>query len=66
MSDIIQEVQKEVVRIRNMISTIKILLPNGHGNFVLYEMTLAQAEKAVREQDVVELVRILPELQEME
>ena len=64
MSDIITEVQKEVSRIRDMISTTKALLPNGQANFVVYEMMLEQAEKAIREQDAVMLVRLLPELRE--
>ena len=66
MSDISQEVQKEVARIRDMISTTKALLPNGRGNFVIYEMMLSQAEKAVREQDATALIRLLPELRKMQ
>lgn len=65
MSDISQEVQKEVSRIQDMISTTKALLPNGRGNFVIYEMMIAKAEKAVREQDTTTLVQLLPELREM-
>lgn len=65
MDDISTEVQKEVARIRDMISTTKALLPNGQGNFAIYEFILNRAEKAVREQDAAELVRVLPELREM-
>jgi DNA-directed RNA polymerase specialized sigma54-like protein len=65
MTDISQEVQKEVARIRDTISTIKALLPNGRGSFTVYEIMIAQAEKAVREQDAAALVRLLPELREM-
>jgi len=66
MSDISQEVQKEVARIRDTISTTKALLPNGQGNFAIYEIMIAKAEKAVREQDAATLVRLLPELREMQ
>ena len=65
MSDISSEVQKEVARIREMISETKALLPNGNVNFIIYEMTIAEAERAVREQDAVALVKMLPELQGM-
>ena len=64
MSDISQEVQKEVTRIKDMISTTKALLPNGRGNFAVYEILIDRAEKAVREQDVATLVKLLPELRE--
>ena len=66
MSDISQEVQKEVSRIQDMISTTKALLPNGQCNFIFYEMLISQAEKAVREQDAVALVCLLPELRKMQ
>jgi hypothetical protein len=65
MSDIIEEIQKEVIRINNMINTTKALFPNGNVNFTIYEMTIERAEKAIREQDVVSLVQLLPELKEM-
>lgn len=65
MTDISQEVQKEVTRIRDMISTTKALLPSNQGNFAIYEMMIAQAEKAVRDQDTAALVQLLPKLQEM-
>lgn len=62
MSNVIEEVQKEVARIRDMITTTKALLPNGRGNFVVYDTVIALAEKAIREQDTVTLVAMLPEL----
>ena len=65
MTSLSQEVQNEVLRIRDEIATTKALLPKGRANFVLYEMTLDEAERAVREQDAVALVRILPELHGM-
>lgn len=65
MDSLPQEVQKEVSRVRSMLAETKRLLPNGRGNFIIYETILNEAEKAVRDQDVVALVKILPELQEM-
>jgi hypothetical protein len=62
MNNISEEVQKEITRIREMITETKTLLPNGQGNFAIYEATVSAAEKAVREQDAVALVKILPEL----
>jgi len=59
-------VQNEVERIRKMITETKALLPNGNVNFSFYELTLAEADRAVREQDAVALVRILPELKAMQ
>lgn len=64
MSDISSAVQTEVARIREMIATTKALIPNGRGNFIFYEMAINEAEKAIREQDTVTLIRILPELQQ--
>lgn len=64
--DISSAVQAEVSKIREMIATTKALLPNNRANFFLYEMTLREADRAVREQDTVALVKILPELQEMQ
>jgi len=65
MSDISSEAQKEVARIRDMISTTKALLPNGNVSWAVYETVLEAAEKAIREQDGVVLVQILLELKEM-
>lgn len=62
MTDISQETQKEITRIRDMISTTKALLPEGKGNFIIYEILIAKAEKAIREQDTTTLIKILPEL----
>ena len=66
MSDISSEVQKEVVRLRELIATIKALMPDRRINFICYDLAIDAAEKAVREQDAVALCRILPELREME
>ena len=63
--DISNAIQNEVTRIRNMISETKTLFPDANINFAIYEMTLASADKAVREQDAVALIKILPELKEM-
>lgn len=66
VQDISSAVQSEVARLRDMISTTKALLPNGNVNFIMYEMAINRAEKAVREGDATALVRMLPELQEMD
>jgi len=63
--DILTQTQSEVVRIRDMISTTKVLLPDGNVNFGFYELALNQAEKAIREHDTVLLIRILRELKGM-
>ena len=60
-----EEVQNEVKRVREMIAETKALLPRTHVNFGIFEVTLYDAEKAVREQDTVALVRLLPELKNM-
>ena len=65
MADISQEVQKEVDRIKTMITESKTLLPNANVNFAVYEAMINEAERAVREQDTTTLVKILPRLQEM-
>jgi hypothetical protein len=65
MTDLSQEVQKEVARIRDMISETKALFPAGNVNFVMYEVAISEAERAVREQDTAALVSVLPELREM-
>ena len=64
--DISSAVQKEIARIRNMVSTAKFMVPNANVNFAVYEVMIAEAERAVREQDATALVRLLPELQEMQ
>ena len=66
MSDISSAVQKEVARLRETIATTKALLPNSRANFIFYDMAITEAERAVREQDTVALVKILPGLQSME
>jgi len=66
MSDISSEVQKQVARIRGMMNTIKVFLPDSNVNFIVYDSVIARAEKAVREQDAVALCRILPILREMD
>lgn len=66
MSDLSSQVQSEVARLRETMAMTKALLPNGNINWFFYEVAIAEAEKAVREQDAVALIRILPQLQEME
>ena len=61
-----QAVQNEVARLRETIAETKRLLPNAKTVWVFYEAAIAKAERAVREQDTVAMLRILPELKEME
>jgi hypothetical protein len=65
MSNIIEAVQEQITRIREQLAEIERLLPNHQGNFVIYEIYLSAAEAAIERQDVVALVRILPDLQQM-
>ena len=62
---LIEQVQNEVTRIREMITTTQTLIPNGRCNFWIYEAVLRSAEKAIREQDTVQLINLLSELKEM-
>lgn len=66
MENISEAVQKEVARIRGTLAETKMLFPNRSVNFIIYEMVLAQADKAVREQDAAILVKLLPQLKEMQ
>lgn len=66
MPDIGKELQKEVARINDMISTTKALLPNGNVNFAICEMVIERAEEAIREQDVIAMVRLLPQLKKID
>jgi hypothetical protein len=66
MNDISSAVQKEVARLRDMIATTNALIPNGSASFIFYEMAIAEAERAVREQDAVALIKILSELRDMQ
>ena len=65
MTDVSQEVQREITRIRDMIITSKVLLPKANVNFAIYEATIAEARRAIREQDATALVKLLPKLREM-
>ena len=60
-----EAVQKEVARIRERIAITKQYLPNGNVAWGMYEAILNEADRAVREQDAVEMVRLLPELESM-
>lgn len=66
MEDTSTAVQKEVARLRDMITTTKALIPGGNVNFIFYEIVIEEAERAIREQDAVDLVKILPQLREMQ
>ena len=61
-----QAIQNEVARLRETIAKTKRLLPNANTNWLFYDTIIAMAERAVREQDTVAMLRILPELKEME
>jgi len=60
--DIIEATQVEMARIRDTISTTKALLPDRNVNFICYEMMINEAEKAIREQDTVKLIKLYQEL----
>lgn len=64
-ASVIEEVQNEANRIREMIAETKVLLPIGRANFAVYEATLNEADRAVRERDTVALIRVLSELRNM-
>lgn len=66
MEDISSQVQKEVARLRETITVTKTLLPDARANFFFYDIAIDAAEKAIREQDAVALLRLLPALREME
>jgi len=66
LKDVSSAVQAEVTRVREMIAETKVLLPKGNVNFAFMEMTLDEADRAVREQDTTALVRLLPELKEID
>jgi parvulin-like peptidyl-prolyl isomerase len=61
-----QAIQNEVARVRETVAETKRLLPDADTNWFFYDTMIAMAERAVREQDTVAMLRILPELQEME
>lgn len=61
-----EEIQSHVARLRDTIATTKALLPNNQASFVFYELAIREAERAIREQDTTAMVRLLPQLREME
>lgn len=63
--DLIQSVQDEVARLREMIAETKALFPDANVNFIVYEIAIREAEQAVKYQDTVALARMLPALKEM-
>jgi hypothetical protein len=65
-AEMAKAIQHEVVRLRETIAETKRLLPDAETNWFFYDTMIALAERAVREQDAVAMLRILPELQEME
>ena len=60
-----EKIQDHVAELRDTISYAKAACKNVAVNFVMYETLIAEAEKAVREQDTAAMLRLLPELQEM-
>jgi hypothetical protein len=65
-AEMAKAIQNEVARLRETIAETKRLLPDAETNWFFYDTMIALAERAVREQDAVAMLRILPELQEME
>jgi hypothetical protein len=61
-----EAIQAEVARLRNTMADTEALLPSARTNWVFYTMAIEAAETAVREQDTVAMVRLLPELRGME
>jgi hypothetical protein len=65
-AEMAKAIQHEVVRLRETIAETKRLLPDANTNWFFYDTMIALSERAVREQDAAAMLRILPELQEME
>ena len=66
MKSLPEQIQDEVARLRETMAETKRLLPNGSISWVFYEAAISEAERALREQDTVAMIRILPELKSME
>ena len=66
MKSLPEQIQGEVARLRETIAETKRLLPNGNVNWVFYDAAIAAAEKAVREQDAVAMIELLPHLKTLE
>lgn len=66
MSSLPEQIQAEIARLKSTIQTTKELLPGVQVNWASYEKMIAEAGRAVREQDTAAMLRILPELREME
>lgn len=64
-NNILNEVQDEVTRIRNMIAETNICVPNSNINWCIYILTLKDADRAIREHDTISLIKLLPKLEEM-
>ena len=64
MTDTLPEkIQNEVARLRSRIEETKRLFPDNYVSFIVYEMLITESERAVREQDTVAMIRLLPELE---
>ena len=66
MKSLPEKIQDEVARLRETIAETKRLLPNGSISWIFYNAAIAEAERAVREQDAVAMIRILQNLKSME
>lgn len=65
MTTIIEEVQAEVDRIKGRIRRAVETFPEARVEFLFLRSYIREAETAIREQDAVKLVRILPVIREM-
>jgi hypothetical protein len=61
-----EAIQNEVARLRETMAETKRLLPDARVSWVFYHGIINAAEKAVREQDTVTMIQLLPELKEMD
>ena len=66
MKSLPEQIQDEVARLRETIAETKRLLPLSLISWVFYDAAISEAERAVREQDTVAMIKILPELKSME
>ena len=61
-----EQIQNEITRLETMIAETNAMPLGNRVNWIAYEMVIREAKRAVREQDTVAMLRILPELQGLE
>jgi len=66
MKSLPEQIQDEVARLRETIAETKRLFQLSLISWVFYDAAISEAERAVREQDTVAMIKILPELKSME